>query len=158
VLKVLVIFVATFWGSMTLAQAGVSLNGLSIDPTAPIETSADRLSIDRATQSSVFEGNVIIGQGDFRLAAGRVEMFSSTNGVNRIRATGGVIFTTATDAIEAQSADYSLADGSLTLSGRVLLSQGQSAIMGDRVRINLQTGSAVFSGNVRTILQTGTDQ
>ncbi len=146
------------WAGIAVAQTGVSLNGLSIDPTAPIETKADRLSINRATQSSVFEGNVVIGQGDFRLAAGRVEIFNSNAGVNRIKATGGVIFTTATDAIEAQSADYSLASGSLTLSGRVLLSQGQSAIMGDSVRINLRTGSAVFDGNVRTILQTESGQ
>ncbi len=147
-----------FLATQLSAQTGVSLSGLSIDPSAPIETSADSLKINRDARSSVFEGNVLIGQGDFRLAAQRVEVITNGNGISRIRATGGVTFTTSTDAIEAQSADYALADGSLTMSGQVLLSQGQSAIMGDRVRINLRNGSAVFDGNVRTILQTGTGQ
>lgn len=148
--------VLAVFGTVLAAQTGVALNGLRLDPNAPIETRADSLRVDRATQSSIFEGNVVIGQGDFRIAANRVVISSNGNGISKITASGGVTFTTATDAIEARSAEYSLASGSLVMRGNVLLSQGQSAIMGDRVRINLRDGSAVFDGNVRTILQTGT--
>jgi lipopolysaccharide export system protein LptA len=66
-----------------------------------------------------------------------------------------VTFVTATEAAEAESADYNLTDGTLTLSGNVLLTQGPSALSSDRMTINLKTGTARMDGRVRTVFNQG---
>ena len=44
------------------------------DPNAAVEISADSLSIDQADGAAIFEGNVVAGQGDLRLTAGKVRV------------------------------------------------------------------------------------
>lgn len=139
------------------AQTNINLGGISTNPDAPVEVSADNLSVDQDTGKAVFAGNVVVGQGDLRISAGRVEIVygSSTGEIDRLSASGGVTFVTATEAAEAASADYNIAGGTLTLSGGVLLTQGVSAISADRMEIDLATGNAQLSGRVRTTFQQG---
>ena len=145
--------------AMSFAQMGVQLDGLSVDPTQPIETKADSLSIDRNTGSTVFEGNVLVGQGDLRMTANRIEIVTADQGgISKMVARGKVLFTTRTDALEAESAEYDLAKGVLSMRGNVLLTQGENAIMADVATISVRTGTARFDGNVRTLLQAGNSQ
>jgi lipopolysaccharide export system protein LptA len=143
--------------SLAAAQTNINLGGISADPNAPVEVSADSLSVDQDTGKAVFEGNVVVGQGSLRISAGRVEIVygSSTGEIDRLSVSGGVTFVTATEAAEADSADYNIAGGSLTLAGNVLLTQGVSAISADRMQINLETGNAELTGRVRTTFQQG---
>ena len=69
-------------------------------------------------------------------------------------------FVTATDAAEAQEAVYAIGANTVTLNGEVLLTQGQSSIAGDRLVVNLATGSGSIEGRVRTVFTpaTGSDQ
>jgi lipopolysaccharide export system protein LptA len=133
------------------------LGGLTVDTSAAIEVTADSLSVDQDTGTAVFDGNVIIGQGDLRITAGRVEVIygSDTSQIARLVASNGVTFVTATEAAEAQQADYDIETGVLVLSGEVLLTQGASAISAGRMRINVTDGTAIMDGRVRTILQQG---
>ena len=145
-------------GTSAVSQADISLGGLSADPEAPVEISADALTVDQDTRSAVFAGNVVIGQGDLRIAAGRVEVIYSdeTGEIARLNASGGVTFVTPTEAAEAESAVYDLAGGLLTLTGSVLLTQGASALSADRMTVNLTDGTARMDGRVRTVFgQTG---
>jgi lipopolysaccharide export system protein LptA len=64
-----------------------------------------------------------------------------------------VTFATATEAAEAQSADYNLASGLLTLNGDVMLTQGKSALSSDSMILDLNAGTAQMSGRVRTVFQ-----
>lgn len=141
--------------SASFAQTNINLGGISTSPDAPVEVSADGLSVDQDTGTAVFSGNVVVGQGDLRLSAGRVEIVygETTGDIDSLSASGGVTFATATEAAEASSADYDIAGGTLTLTGDVLLTQGASAISADRMRIVLATGNAELTGNVRTIFQ-----
>jgi lipopolysaccharide export system protein LptA len=135
---------------------GVQLGGsFAADPSAPVEVTSDSLSIDQASGAAVFTGNVTIGQGDLRVQAGEVEVRydEATGGIARLLAKGGVTLATPAEAAEAQEADYDLGSGTLTMSGEVLLTQGPSAISGDRLVVDLDTGTARMEGNVRTILQ-----
>jgi len=157
-LRILVIFI--FLPLTVQAQgANIALGGLSVDPDAAIEISADALRVDQATGTAVFDGNVVIGQGSLRLAAGRVEVvYGEESGeITRLRATGGVTFVTETEAAEAASADYNLVDGTLTLTGNVLLTQGAGAISADQMIINLRDGTAQMQGRVRTVFQQAGD-
>lgn len=139
------------------AQTNVNLGGISADPSAPVEITADNLTVDQDSGTAIFEGNVVLGQGELRLSAGRVQVvYNGTAGqISRLSASGGVTFVTDTEAAEATSAEYNLDAGTLTMTGDVLLTQGASAISADTMRINLTTGAAQMDGRVRTILNQG---
>lgn len=136
-----------------LAQTDIALGGLTADPTAPVEVTADALSVDQTTREAVFSGNVVIGQGDMRIAAARVAVSydEATGDIARLVASGGVTFVTATEQAEAAEAVYDLTSGTLTLSGDVLLTQGASALSADRMVVDLTAGTARMEGRVRTV-------
>ena len=60
-------------------------------------------------------------------------------------------FQLASDAAEAGEAVYSVAEGVVTLSGDVLLTQGRNAIAGDRLVVDLSSGNGRMEGRVRTV-------
>ncbi|MEL6838929.1 MAG: LptA/OstA family protein [Pseudomonadota bacterium] len=146
-----------FFACAATAQTNIDLGGVAVDTSAAIEVTADSLAVDQDTGSAVFQGNVIIGQGDLRLSAGTVEVIyvAESSEIARLMATEGVTFVTATEAAEAQSADYNVANGLLTLTGDVLLTQGASAISAEKMIINVSDGTASMEGRVRTVLQQG---
>ncbi len=150
-------FVLSGFASPLFAQTNINLGGISADPTAAVEISADNLSIDQDTGTATFEGNVMIGQGDLRLSASRVAVVygESTGQIAQLNASGGVTFATATEAAEAQTAEYDIEKGTLKLVGEVLLTQGASAITAETMMINLVTGDANLSGRVTTVFQQG---
>jgi lipopolysaccharide export system protein LptA len=137
------------------AQTNINLGGIATDPSAPVEVTADNLNVDQDTGSAVFSGNVVIGQGDLRLSAPSVQVSyaAETGDITRLQASGGVTFATATEAAEAQSADYNLASGLLTLNGDVMLTQGKSALSSDSMILDLNAGTAQMSSRVRTVFQ-----
>jgi lipopolysaccharide export system protein LptA len=141
----------------TYAQTNVNLGGMEVDTTAAIEVTADSLSIDQDSGQAIFEGNVLIIQGDLRLAAGRVEVVygTETSEIARLIASEGVTFVTADEAAEAQQANYDVSTGILVLTGEVLLTQGASAISAGQMTINVTDGTASMEGRVRTVLQQG---
>ncbi|MBP1805222.1 LptA/OstA family protein [Rubellimicrobium aerolatum] len=134
---------------------GVSLGGsFATDPAAPVEVTADSLSVDQATGAATFTGDVVIGQGGLRLSAGTVEVFydAATGAIARLLASGGVTLATPDEAAEAEGADYDLTARTLILTGDVLLTQGQSAVSGERLVVDLDAGTARMEGRVRTVL------
>lgn len=135
----------------------VTLGTINADPTEPVEISADSLSVDQDSGRAVFSGNVIVGQGELRLAATRIEVIyqADSGDISRLEASGGVTFVTATEEAEAASAVYDLDGRSLTLTGDVLLTQGSSAIAADRMDVDLDTGNATMQGRVRTVFRQG---
>ena len=149
--------IALAFASPAMAQTSINLGAVSADPNAPVEITADTLSVNQNTGSAVFNGNVVLGQGGLRLSAGRVQVFynDASGDISRLSAAGGVTFVTETEAAEAAAAEYNLDAGTLVLSGDVLLTQGASAISANRMTINLSTGAAQMDGNVRTIFNQG---
>ena len=149
--------VALHIAAPALAQTDVRLGGLSADPGAPVEVTADSLNVSRADGTAVFSGNVLIGQGSLHLSAAEVQVVyaEATGNVASFRATGGVTVATPTEAAEAQEADYDLTTGQLTLTGDVLLTQGASALSAQRMVIDVGTGNARMDGRVRTVFQQG---
>ena len=151
----LALIVTAAWAQETEVPFG----NLQNDPSQAIELSSDSLSIDQADGSAIFEGNVVIGQGDLRITAGKVrieyaaEGQAGASGIARIVASGGVTMVNGDEAAEGASAEYSLADGIIILEGAVILTQGQNAISAERMIYDLNTGVARLEGRVRTILQ-----
>lgn len=157
ILRLVLIVVTAALASVAAAQTNINLGAINADPTAPVEITADSLSVDQDTGTAVFQGNVVIGQDELRLSAARVQVIydDASGDITRLAASGGVTFVTSSEAAESQSADYDLLTGTLLLEGAVLVTQGNSAISGDRMRVDLETGSTQIEGRVRTIFNQG---
>ncbi|WP_460273015.1 lipopolysaccharide transport periplasmic protein LptA [Celeribacter sp. ULVN23_4] len=144
-----------------LAQgAEIAFGGLKHDSSLPVEITSDQLSVDQNTGKALFTGDVVIGQGPMRLAASTVEVIYATESsdIAKLLASGGVTITNAGEAAEAQNAEYDLESGTVTLTGNVILTQENSVLSGNRMVIDLNTGTGRMDGRVKTILQSGKDQ
>ncbi|WP_245759551.1 LptA/OstA family protein [Poseidonocella sedimentorum] len=152
------VFGAALFGGAALAQGTtIAFGTMERDADAPVEIVSDELSINDASDTAVFSGNVVIAQNDMRLAAPRVEVIylADRSGIDRLIATGGVTMVSGDEAAEADRADYSVEAGTVLLTGNVLMTQGRSSLVSERATINLDDGTAQMDGRVRTILQTG---
>ncbi len=152
--SIVVVFVS---GSAWAQGTNVAFGTIKQDTSAPVEATADNLSVDQNTGVATLTGNVLIGQGEMRLSAAKVLVVyrSEQAGIARLEASGGVTLVSGPDAAEAQNADYDVDRGTIVMTGDVLLTQGQSALTADRMTVNLTDGTAQMSGRVKTILQTG---
>ncbi|WP_439121995.1 LptA/OstA family protein [Marivita sp.] len=127
------------------------------DTSLPVEVSADALSVSQNDGSALFTGNVIIGQGEMRLSAPRVLVFytEDQSGVERLEATGGVTLVNGDQAAEADTAEYEVNRGTIRMVGNVLLTQGANTLVSDSMDVDLEGGTALMNGRVRTVFQTG---
>ncbi len=154
------LFVALAAPGMLSAQgANIAFGGLTHDTGLPVELSADELSINQADGTATFIGNVVIGQGDMRISAGKVlvEYASSndaTGEINRLVLSGGVVLVNGAEAAEAAQAVYSIATGEIVMTGGVILTQGRNALSADRLVVNLKAGTGRMVGRVKSIIQT----
>lgn len=142
---------------VTAQGTNVSFGGLKADTTLPVEVTADNLTVSQSDGSAVFSGSVLVKQGEMRLQAGeiRVEYDETGKAIDRLFASGGVLIVNATDAAEATEAVYTIASGEVVMTGGVLMTQGQTAIKGERLRINLKTGTGRMEGGVTTTFMPG---
>ncbi|RUS64931.1 lipopolysaccharide transport periplasmic protein LptA [Pseudorhodobacter sp. E13] len=143
---------------LSLAQgASVAFGGLKQDTTLPVEVTADNLAVNQADGTAEFSGNVLVGQGDMRLSAGRVkvEYTADGTGISRLFASEGVTLINATDAAEAREAIYTIESGEVVMTGDVLLTQGGNALSGQKLVIDLKAGTGVMEGRVQTVFQPG---
>lgn len=141
-----------------LAQdAAISFGGLKQDTSLPVEVKADSLAVNQADGSATFTGNVLVGQGEMRLSAStvRVEYGQGGKSIEKLHATGSVTLASAKDAAEAREAVYTIASGSVVMTGDVLLTQGASAISGQKLVIDLKAGTGRMEGGVSTIFVPG---
>ena len=139
--------------------ASLPFGTLGAGTAEQVEIAADTLSIDQATQTAVFAGNVVAGMGALRLSADRIEVVydneSGAGKVKALKASGNVVFVSGEDAAQADTATYELVAGNVLMEGNVILTQGQNALSGQRLRIDLNAGTAQMEGRVQTIFQTG---
>lgn len=157
----MIVLATALMPGLVLAQGTeVAFGGAPQDTSAPIEVTADRLSVNQADGTAVYSGNVLVAQGDMRMAAQQVLVVYAREqrAIDRIEATGGVTFVSGTEAAEADRADYSLADSTVVMTGDVLLTQGLNALTSERMVVNLKSGTAQLSGRVRTVLQQQDDE
>lgn len=135
--------------------------GFNHDTTRPIEIVSDSFTVNQTKGTAEFEGNVVVGQGDMRLAAHKIRVEYSPDGgeangeINLMIASGGVTLVSGAEAAEAQSASYDVKNGVILLEGDVILTQGGNAIAGQKVSVNLKNGSAKIEGRVKTVFRSG---
>lgn len=143
-----------FWVGAASAQ-GVAFGGLSQDSDLPVEVEAESLDVDQADGSALFSGGVTVAQGDMRLSADevRIEYAEEGGDIEWLHATGGVTIVAGEDAAEASEATYAIGAGQIVMMGDVLLTQGPNALSGNRLTLDLESGTGRMEGGVRTIFQ-----
>lgn len=135
--------------------ATVAFGGIKADTTLPVEVTADQLEVNQTDATAIFTGNVIVIQGDLRIAAAAIRVEYDKDDrtkIDRIHATGGVTLTSPTEAAESREAIYSVASGEVVMTGDVLLTQGGSTITGQKLVFDLGTGTGRMDGRVRTVI------
>jgi len=138
-------------------DAQVAFGGLRQDTTLPVEVKAESLTVNQTDGSATFTGNVLVGQGEMRLAAQtvRVEYAADGKSIAKLHATGGVTLASNSDAAESDEAVYAVDAGTVLMTGNVLLTQGPSAIAGQKLLIDLKAGTGRMEGGVSTVFSPG---
>ena len=145
-------------GTAGAQTSNIAFGGLRADTSAPVEVTADQLSVDQGQGTATFVGNVVVIQGDMRLSASTVSVVYGSADRTRIeslKASGDVVLASGSDAAEAKEAIYSIESGVVELSGDVLLTQGANVISGQKLIVDLSSGTGRMDGRVRTILKPG---
>lgn len=149
------IFFLAFASFSWAQETSVAFGSGQDNSEEPIEVTSENLAVDQEAGTALFTGEVIVGQGDLRLFAPRVLVIYSTDQseIERMEARGGVTLISGDDEAEAQEADYFVKDGNMLLRNDVLMTQGPSAITSDNATINVDDGTALMTGNVKSIFQ-----
>jgi lipopolysaccharide export system protein LptA len=79
---------SVLWCSLLLLAWSGSVHGENADREKPIHLESDRVVVDDATQTSVFEGNVELTQGTLRIQAAKIVLTQDKQGYKHCTATG----------------------------------------------------------------------
>lgn len=181
-----------------LAASSPAKPGLSENKDAPVQIEAATLEVHDKSKTATFSGNVQVVQGDTTMRCRSLVVFygqevgigeagaeattattvksplGGTKGaqnIRRIEARGAVTVLTKDQNVSGDLGIYDLKTKTITLSGNVVVSQGQNVIHGERVIVDTETGNArvesggsgaganaAGGGRVRALIQPGKGQ
>jgi len=130
---------------------GAEAQGLaSFNTSLPVSFNADRIELQDRDNRVVLTGNVVITQGDLRLAAQRTTIAYSDAGsltIQRLDASGGVVVTRGDERATGDAGVYDFNRKLIVLSGSVALRRGGDQLGGGRLVIDLNTGQSSVDGS-----------
>jgi lipopolysaccharide export system protein LptA len=136
------------------------------DQGQPIQIDAATLEVRDKVKQATFLGNVVVVQGDTTLKCQRLVVFygqglaptrsdpanpagnsttqvpTSTQNIRKIEAYGGVTVLSKDQKATGDHGVYDLQAKTITLTGNVVVSQGQDVVHGERVVVDTTTGNA----------------
>lgn len=134
-------------------QAAAQLVGRH-DSRAPIEITADNLTVRQNENLAIFKGDVDAVQGDTTLKADELRVFYAEDGgpqasagnqnVRRIEAEGHVLLSRPDQSAAGERGVYDVPAGKVTMTGNVVLTSKDNVIRGARLDYDLNTGVAVL--------------
>jgi lipopolysaccharide export system protein LptA len=180
------------------ASSGPARSLQAENKDAPVQIEAATLEVHDKSKTATFSGNVQVVQGDTTMKCRSLVVFygqevglgestapatSATTvksplgaprgaqNIRRIEARGAVTVITKDQSASGDLGIYDLKTKTITLSGNVVVSQGQNVIHGERVVVDTETGNARVesgatgasaggpgSGRVRALIQPGKGQ
>jgi len=179
------------------ASSGPARSLQAENKDAPVQIEAATLEVHDKSKTATFSGNVQVVQGDTTMKCRSLVVFygqevglgeptaQATNAtvksplggprgaqnIRRIEARGAVTVITKDQSASGDLGIYDLKTKTITLSGNVVVSQGQNVIHGERVVVDTETGNARVesgatgasaggpgSGRVRALIQPGKGQ
>ncbi len=136
------------------------------DQGQPIQIDAATLEVRDKVKQATFSGNVVVVQGDTTLKCQRLVVFygqgfapprsdpvgpgaqstaivpTTTQNIRKIEAYGGVTVFSKDQKATGDTGVYDLQAKTITLTGNVVVSQGQDVVHGERVVVDTTTGNA----------------
>lgn len=119
---------------------------------APIRISADNVVVNQTTLSSVYSGNVLLEQGEMRMEADQLKVFTKNKRLERLEATGApaTLRNLGTDGIPvegfAYQIDYQATNGDVVFTGDARLIQADNTVESQSIRYNLNQGTLKAGG------------
>jgi lipopolysaccharide export system protein LptA len=156
------------------------------DQDQPVQIEAASLEVRDKNKTATFSGSVQVVQGDTKMKCQTLVVFygkevgiagataaidakpsgpmpQSAQNIRRIEARGGVTVVTKDQTASGDLGIYDLVSKTITLTGNVVVSQGQNVIHGERVVVDTVTGNArvestteggaTTPGRVRALIQ-----
>ena len=127
-----------------VAAAQISRGG------GPIGVTGDAVELDQNAGKVSYIGRAEVTQDSNRLRTDRLDAYYGTGGVeggvNRIEAIGNVYFVTPEQTMRGDRAVFQVNNDTITVTGDVILTQGQNVLTGSRLTYNTQTGRARMEG------------
>lgn len=105
----------------------------------PVQISADRGQFDQQEGVGVYEGNVELLQGNRRVTADRIELFTRNGELNRVEATGQPVTMREGDDLEtrADKLVYDLNARTVVMIGNAFMRRDGSTFEGARVEYHM---------------------
>ena len=124
------------------------------DSNAPVDITADSAEVINAQCLAIWNGRAEATQGQMRLRAERIKVYTVRRGnscgrTDRIVAEGGVYYVTPTQTARGDNAVYSQSADTIVITGNVVIVQGRNVARGDRLTIHVPTRQAVMDSNSR---------
>ena len=120
------------------------------DTNAPVDFDAARIEVLDKQNQAILTGAVKVRQGDLDLAAEQIKVFYQQKGgdrvVQRMDASGGVKLTSPSETATGRFGVYDVERRLVTVTGNVVLTQGQSVLRGQRLAIDLDNGRSTIDG------------
>ncbi len=144
--------------TLALAAAAVILgSGVAVAQISrsggPIGIGSDDFELDQGEGRISYIGRAEATQDDNRLRANRLDAYFEgegdnrlSGGVSRLEAVGDVYFVTPEQTARGDRAVFNIAANTLTVTGDVILTQGENVMTGSRLTYNTQTGRAQMQG------------
>jgi lipopolysaccharide export system protein LptA len=160
-------------GAVLLAAGAVLAQGVSGPPNAlqgfsqnrdqPVKIDAATLEVRDKSKLATFAGNVQVVQGDTTLRCKTLAVFydgdsnsaamktaqpgpGGSQRIRRLEAKGDVRVTQKDQTATGELGIFDMASNTVTLTGNVLVTQGQSVLRGEKLTVNLTTGVSHIEG------------
>ncbi len=139
-----------------------AFSGFDSGSTVPIQIEADQLEVRDSEKLAIYSGQVRVRQGESMLEAPALRVFYSGEAtaaglagsqVSRIEAGPGVMVRSGDRTASGDRAVLDMDSDLITMSGNVVLTQGQNVVRGERLIINLATRQGrIEGGRVQTLI------
>jgi lipopolysaccharide export system protein LptA len=153
----LALWLATLAGTATAQEARIAFGDLAQDTSQPVNVTSETFTVDNADGTAVFTGNVVVTQGEMTLSAAEVRVVYNQDrtAIDRLLASGGVSIVNLADTARSSEAVYTIESGVIVLTGDVALTQGPTAMAGQKLTVNLKDGTGLMEGGVTTTFVPG---
>jgi len=144
---------------------GAAFGGFDTGSEDPIQIEADRLEVRDPEKLAIYTGNVKVRQGGTPMDAPELKVFYQQGGpepgapgsqVTRIEAGPNVLVSSDKQTASGNQAVLDMAQEVITISGNVILTQGENIVRGERLVVNLKTKQGrMEGGRVQTLITPG---
>ena len=144
---------------------GAAFGGFSTGSEDPIQIEADRLEVRDPEKMAVYTGNVKVRQGATVMEAPELKVFYQQGGpepgapgsqVTRIEAGPNVLVSSGKQTASGNQALLDMAQEVITITGNVVLTQGENIVRGQKLVVNLKTKQGrMEGGRVQTLITPG---